>query len=562
MSEIQKIDEIVDNEIKSYYKYQKKLESFLKNTLDLNKEFITLGNLLKNLIENQQKAIDKEYQLALKDEEKPYGERNLDLVKNEALVYTGKNVHFQDVINEFIEILETYNKVDGIEKKEMFEKMEVLIEYFSDYGFEPKSFIINPQRKEVWNEIMENFRLTIKKVDIDYFIDTIKIIKQKHSDTIKELNEYNKKVDEYFHSLNRGEKNIKFPTLDINLEPLLLDTQKLIEKIELKFDELPEHLQSEQKEELSEFLPVLHEYYKDQICALSGGISYTPLSTNLQYFQQLIDNDEPLSVILKELPKLQYSMQHLYVLHWIAETLLKEILECFDYKCSLGNTIKEYVKKFSDTKTSFEEIQYAVHFRNKVAHKGYLWRPGEFEKSITYYRRYVDIVSDERKIDVNNFHLGVIDNKIDNETKKNRFKRYIKQQRNRKLTIDYDVLSEEMIQKGIEFFEKYNWRPSENRLKSFIYSLKRNLYENFAKEHFDGMSYDEIKECLVKYMLEKEKLTDTEKEELEKRAMNDFYKCVYRVYDKRQTNKKIKEMKKKIQKSCGKEFFKGLLKWF
>jgi hypothetical protein len=562
MGKVQKINEIINNQKQSYEKYKTNIAKLIKNALDFNKEVINLGTLLKHLIENQKKQLDKESQLALKEEEKPYGERNLELVKNETLIYYSKNIRLENTINEFIEILDTYNEVNGIEKKEMFEKFEVLIEYLIEYGVEPKSFVINPTRKKVWDEVIENFKLTVKKVDIEYFIDTIKIIKQKHSDTIYALNEYNKKVDEFFNNIDNEEKNTEYPKHEINLEPLLLDTKNLLEKIDLNFDELPEHLQSEQKEELKEFLPVIHEYYKDQICKLSGGVSYTPLSKSLQHIQKLIDNDEPLSIILNELPTLQYSMQHLYVLHWITESLLKEILECFHFKCSLGNTIKLYNKKFPNTQTSFEHIRYAVHFRNKVAHKGYIWKPGEFEKSIINYRRYVDIVTMERNVDLDSFHLGVIDNKIDIETKKNRFKKYLKQQKDPKLTIDEKVLSEEMIKKGVEFFEKYHWRPSDSKLKSFIYSIKRKLYEKFANEHFDGMSYEEVKECLIKFALNKEKLTYDNKEDIERYALKDFYKCVYQKYDKKQIEKKIKEMKKKIQKSCNKEFFKGFRKWF
>lgn len=562
MQEIKKYDEIIKNEIKSNNEFKKNLKGLIKTTLDFNQEVISIGTILKHLIENQQNHLNKEAKFALKEEDKPYGERNLDLVINETLVYENKIVQNKDEINEFIEILETYSQADSILKKEMFKRIEELIEYFKKYEIDPKTFIINTQRKEVWEEIETNCKLSIKKVDIDYFIDTIKIIKLKHSSTIKELNEYNKKVDEFFYNLNNNKNNTDYPKLDINLEPLLLDTQNLIETIELKFDELPEHLQTEQKVEFKEFLPVIHEYYKDQVCALSGGVSYTALSISLKHLQKLIDDDEPLSIILKELPQLQNSMQHLYILHWIAESLLKEILDCFSFKCSLGRTIKQYKIKFPSTQTSFEQIQYAVRFRNNVAHKGYIWKPEEFEKSIVSYRRYVDVVSEEGKIDLGNFHLSVIDNKIDKEAKKNRFKKFMKKQNNQKLIIDEELLSDDMIEKGIEFLENYDWKPSDAKFKSFIYSLKRKLYEKFANEYFDGMSYDEVKKCLINYAIEKENPKDEEIQEIERQSLKDFYNCVYRNFNNKQIEKKVKEMKKKIQKSCGKKFFKGLMKWF
>jgi len=550
-----------DNFLKTEKNYESSVLKLIKKSLDINNEIVKLATLLNKISNKQTELEEKEDALGLKQSDKPYGEWRVNLVKNDSLVYEGNYLKLNEAIDEFSRILDGFTEADATQKKEMFEKLEVLIHMLKDNGVEPLSFIITPERAEVWKEIENNFSLSVKTVDIEFFIENIKMIKLKHSETINQLNEYNEKVDEYFKLLKTNE-NIKYPQRDFNLEPLLIDTQSLITSLSFNVVDVPEHLDEEDKKELKDFLPVLHEYYKDQICALSGGVSYTTLSQDLRSIQTLIDEGRPAGDILKELPVLQNSMQHLYILHWIGESLLKEILNCFKYSCSMGRTIKKYKETFSDTKTSYKKISDAVHFRNSVAHKGYIWKPVEFENSIGVYREYIETVSDERNVDLSDFYLSVVDNKIDVQAKKDRAVKFLMKQRGN-LKIYKELITEDMLNYAVKYLERYGWNLDMKKTEKLIRELKHRIYEQFSKENFNGLSFEEVKGYLIEYTKKYESSKVNEENPIERVALKMFVRTALNNTDrnKKEIQKSIKNLKKRIEKVSDVKFSKGLFGW-
>ena len=549
-----------DNFLKTEKNYEASVVKLIEKSLDVNNEIVKLATLLNKISNRQNELEEKEDALGLKEAYKPYGEWKVELIKNDALVYEGNYLKLNEAIDEFSRILDRYAEADATEKKEMFEKLEVLIFMLKDHGIEPLSFIITPERTEVWKEIENNFSLSVRTVDVEFFIENIKMIKLKHSETINKLNEYNEKVDEYF-KLSKTNENVKYPERDFNLEPLLIDTQSLIASLSFNVVEVPEHLNEEDKNELKDFLPVLHEYYKDQICALSGGVSYTSLSNDLKSIQTLIDEGRAVGDILKELPVLQNSMQHLYILHWIGESLLKEILNCFRFSCSMGRTIKMYKDKFQ-TKTSYKKISDAVHFRNNVAHKGYIWKPVEFENSINIYREYIETVSDEQNVDLSEFYLGVVDNKIDHQAKKDRAMRFLNRQKGN-LKLKRELITDDMLEYAVKFLERYGWSPNEKKIEKLIYELKHRIYDKFCKENFNGLSYEEVKSYLISYAQKYEASKLKEDENLEKHALSQFVWTALNNTEKKKKDvqKAVKKLKSKIEKVSDVKFSKGLFGW-
>ena len=140
---------------------------------------------------------------------------------------------------------------------------------------------------------------------------------------------------EYYANLN-SDNEVSFP----DIAPLLQDVKTLQSKLTIRLEEMPEILNKEEKQQLQQFLPALDEYYKDQIAAFSGGKSYLPLAKNLQNMQNEIKQNPVASNILEHSESLGFTMQRLYMLHWVAESLMKQ-----KYNTTLGKSLGIYTKK-------------------------------------------------------------------------------------------------------------------------------------------------------------------------------------------------------------------------
>jgi hypothetical protein len=288
-----------------YYKNDKEFLEIIKKITpqiaDFNQKTISLVNILNETERTKLEMIKKERELGLSDYEKPYGSRFLNDIKNDVLIYENIDLTLKKYADDFIDILENFFDEKDIKKrKELLEKVDVILSFFEDNEVNPLNFIINPKRAKVWHIIEHDYKNTLKKASVDLFIEKIRLTRLKYANEINALKEY-------YASKNRNEE------IDIDISKLLEDTHQIMESLDVMLEEIPEELDESQREELKEFMPVISEYYIDQIYALSGGISYTPLSKHLKEFQELIDSGASAKVLFDEVEKLQNTIQHLYI---------------------------------------------------------------------------------------------------------------------------------------------------------------------------------------------------------------------------------------------------------
>jgi hypothetical protein len=554
---------LINNE---YYKNDKEFLEIIRKltsqTADFNNKTISLMKVLNEAELIKLEMIKTERELGLSEYEKPYGNKFLKDIKNDVLIYENIDLELQKYAEEFIFILENFFNEDIAKRKEILEKVDVILHFFEDNGINPLNFVITPQRAKVWHILEHDYKSTLKKTSIDLFIEKVRITRLKHLDKVEALKDFYKQKKEILEKIkvlkkeNNTEEIEKLEEklnkdIDFDIQPLLIDTQKIMESLDVMIEEIPQEIDEEQQKELKEFMPVISEYYIDQIYALSGGVSYTNLSKNLKEFQELIDNGASAKVLFEEVEKLQNTIQHLYILHWIAESLLKNILNCYSYKCSLGRTIGWYSKKYSDTKTDFKSIKEAVKFRNKVAHSGYLWKPIEIENAIKSYRNYISLVVEERNFDFEEFDLEILDRKMDEGQQERRFWKLLKEGRG----IDEKLISDELKKEAIQMLVKAKWR-NRKYVKNYI---KQHLSQEFAKKYFD-LDYEEVKKYLI-LAAEKGIIKRKENETIENAALKTFYWCVYNQYQapKKDINKNVKLLKKYIEQVSDIKFKKGFL---
>lgn len=551
---------LVNNE---YYRNDREFLGIIKKltsqTAKFNNKTISLLNILNEAEKTKLEMIKKEKELGLKENEKPYGSKTLSDIKNDSLIYPNVNFQIKHYADKFIYILDNFFDEKDLEKrKELLEEVEVILDILEENGINPLNFIINPNRAKVWHIIEHDYKSTLKKASIDLFIEKIRLTRLQHLDKVEALKEFydnKKRLLKKIEELKKENKTEEIEKLEIELnkeidfdiEPLLIDTHKIMESLDVMIEEIPDEIDEDKREELRNFMPIISEYYIDQIYALSGGVSYTPLSKHLKDFQKLIDNGASAKVLFEEVEKLQNTIQHLYILHWITEGLLKEILHCFHFSCSLGKTIGKYNSKFPKTKTVLEDIRKAVSFRNKVAHNGYLWKPIEIEISIRNYRKYVSQVVEERNFPFEEFYLEVLDRKIDAHQKEERFLRMLKEH-----SINAELISEELKNKLIQKLSKNKWKNK----KYIMFELKEHLYQEFAKKYFN-LDYEEVKKYLL---LAEEK--GIIKKKSKKSIMSTYTWTVLNQDNVEETKKNVKLMKKYIEEVSDIKFKRGFLGGF
>lgn len=526
-----------------YYKNDKEFLEIIKKITpkiaDFNQKTISLVSILNEAERTKLEMIKKERELGLSEYEKPYGSKSLNEIKNDVLVYENIDMLLKKYADDFIDILENFFDEKDIKKrKELLEKVDVILSFFEEYGINPLNFIITPKRAKAWHIIEHDYKATLKKVSIDLFIEKIRITRLKYANEINALKEY---------YVNKN-ANVE---IDIDISKLLEDTHQIMESLDVMLEEIPQELDETQQEELKEFMPVISEYYIDQIYALSGGISYTPLSKHLKEFQELIDKGASAKILFDEVEKLQNTIQHLYILHWIGESLLKEILNCFTFKCTLGRTIHMYNKKFPDTKTNVDNMKKAVLFRNKIAHSGYLWKPFEIENAIKIYRNYISLVVEERKFEFDEFDLEVLDRKITKAQQEERFLKILKWGKG----IDERLVSDELKEEAIQMLLKSKWKNK----KYVINYIKHQIFQEFAKKYFD-LDYEEIKKYLI-LAVESGLIKQKDDESIEKAALKTFKWCAYNQFNvpKKDIDKNIKLLKKYIEQVSDVKFKRGFL---
>jgi hypothetical protein len=465
----------------------------------LSNTAINLASVLSDAERIKLEMIQNEIKLGLSNENKPYGVTKVSSIQNRALHYSTKDQVIKGLIDQFIKILESYMDVESVDdKKELFVQAKDMVLLLEEKGVNPLYLIINKKRAKVWYLLDSAYEKTLKKFDIDFFIKKIKNTGQKHHSALGEMRSFYKRKLEYIYEISTlkeeggpeehiAELQAKIDKeLSTDIEPLLIDTKKIMDSLNFMLEELPTELNDEQSRELKEFLPAISEYYIDQSYAISGGKSYTTLAKNLQFMQKAIDDNEPASVILQSLTKLDMTMQHLYILHWIAESVLKEILKCYGYKCSMGKTIRIYDTNYP-TKTSFKEIDSAVKFRNDIAHNGLVWNPDGIATAIESYRTYIYKVAKESKFSLEKFKLPRMDRELTPEQKKARIESYIssKFQKTIKELKDLDT---ELYMEIEESLHKSNLTLKNQEYKRFNKRIVMLEREQFCQKHF-SLSY-------------------------------------------------------------------------
>lgn len=548
------------------------IKKLTEQSASLNNKAISLVSLLNEAEQVKLEMVEKELALGLSQASKPYGYINQESVKNVSFVYETKKSELKSYIDNFIYALENYFEVDDLAKKRiMLMEAKVALDALKTSDVNPLHFIITPQRAKVWYILESAYSKTLKKINIDFFITKIRLTRLKHISAVDGIKEYYNnrretifklaelKLEDPESDLIKQLQNELKKEMSVDVKPLLVDTQKIMDSLDFMLEDLPAELNPEQTKELEQFLPILGEYYIDQTYAMSGGESFTPLAKNLAYLQELIDKNVPAQELLDAVEQLGYSMQHLYILHWIGESLLKTILSCYHYGCSMGATIKFYRDKYTlTTTTSFPKIETAVFFRNAIAHNGVVWKPEEIKRSIMSYREYIEKVSKERKFALEEFHLPKMDRALTVEQKQQRVEEYVFAA----MEVEYSSLDENLANKIAKELESCGWSLPKKSLKYYQRQINNTQREEFAMKYFE-LSFEELKQYLVAYE-ETKSDSDANEQELVKKAIGLFtYTFKGAKRDSQEFKENIKKLQERIESVSEIRYKKGgFSSWF
>lgn len=472
-----------------FYKNDREFISIIRKLTEqsakVSNKALSLVSILNEAEKIKFDMMQKEVSLGLKERDKPYGKTLKSSIKNKTLINL-QNTKQKLYINNFISMLEKYFKVENTaEKKNLILEAKEYVYFLRENNIEPLHLIITKERSKVWYLLEQDFKNTIKKFDINLFIEKIKLTRLQHQSSINEIREYNRKkstIEKNFVYNENDDNNIipdnDSDKLSTNIEPLLIDTKNILESIDLILEDIPSELSSEQIDELKKFMPALSEYYIDQCHAVSGGYSYTPLNKNLAHIQRLIDNESSVLKLLYEIDKLDNSMQHLYLLHWINESLLKEIFNCKNNKCTIGPLSRKYNEV--KTKNPYLKIYEAINIRNDIAHNAMIWEPLKLKSAIETYRKYVNLISDEQKINLKSYVIPKMDRVLTIEQKNKKSKEFIINKIcDQKILVSYEyieTLDEKLLDKFKSELVKSNWYLDNKTIKKYKGQFKDVAY--------------------------------------------------------------------------------------
>ncbi|WP_198304748.1 hypothetical protein [Arcobacter vandammei] len=432
-----------------------------------------------------------------------------------------------------LEELATNNDLEF--KKSVIEEKKEL----EELGIDIKKYVLNQLQKKGYFRTLTFEDERISRVELDFLLNFMNNSNFKNSKVIKER-------EEFYKSLLNDEKRTDFP----DTSELIKDVAKLKGILNHKLEDLPAVLTQNDKENFKKFLPALDEYYKDQICALSGGKSFVPLAKNLKEIQKEINENPNAKSLLENCEILGYSQQRLYILHWVAESLMKK-----KYSTTLGKALINYSNENPNQRLKYKELSEAVRFRNDIAHNGLLWNPEEFEKYIKSYEDGIKFISEDLNINLDEYRLKKQDRNLTPAEIKEEVYKEITNQTNLKIsTIDkigidftknqrmktrlYDfanILKEKEIsvQKLIDENTNIVSGIIKSKEDKVSYLINKEFNHNFFKDKFAktyfNMEFDELIERASKVrtnvnkwlfkmaMMNKEdKLTSLEIEELKK----------------------------------------------
>jgi len=541
------------------------IKKLTKQSSSISNKALSLINILDEAERIKFNIIQKELSLGLKEQDKPYGENSLSKIYNISLVYRPVSQKKQ-YITTFLELLDQYFTIeDTKEKKIIIETAKKHMDMLIGLGEKPKQFIINRNREKVWHMLSSGFDKTMKQFEVDLFIEKIHLTRIQYQIDIDEISDYYKNrikifteikelkntspSDEKLEKLQKCHQKLE-TKLSTNIEPLLIDTQKIMNSLDFMLEELPDVLTPTQQNELKLFLPAISEYYIDQCYSVSGGNSYTKLEKNLKKLQEDINNDKSIDDILKNLDTLEYTMQHLYILHWISESILKDILHCYEYSCSMGRTITQYDKKYNNTKTILKIIREAVYVRNAIAHQGLIWEPEKIKFAIDTYRDYIEKISIEQKIDLTKTRLPKEDRELTIAQQDLRHSSYIDKHFNININELKEMNKELLNELKIELTKKY-WKLDDktkshykSKIKQYKHDVECKLQDEFSLKIFN-MSYKEVYNKLVEYARKNNKNFDKNEKESKREATKSLY-WLFKNQNDSGAERNIKMIKKRI----------------
>jgi len=531
------------------------VKKLTKQTASLGQKGLAAAKILQEAEQMKKQMQEKEAAIGLSEEQKPRGKSSLENIENTTMYYERRGeVSF--LIERFIGLLKTFfSENDAQKRKEKLIEAKALSQLLQDKGIPVKSLILNRERQKMWYLLDNEYGNTLKKIDIDLFIEKIHFTRLQYQADFDEMHHFQEERQEAIRKIIKArekgdsEEVEKLQTfidtgMDVELKPLLIDTHKILDSLDIMLDEIPDELDTEQKEELKEFMPALSEYFEDQCYRISGGYAYTPLAKHLAVFQEVVDEDAPVAILLEKADTLEYTVQHLYILHWIAESMLKKILHNLK---SMGPNMDLYAKKFS-TKTSLEKIRRAVKVRNNIAHNGLLWIPDEIKESIKSYRNYIPQIAKEQNIDLSSYVLPRYHRKINDADRK----RYTDDFFDNILNIERKVCEEadsEYTKKLVEEIERKHWYLPDKRIDEVKRKIKRAQHDHFAQEEF-GYTFIELREKLVEYESKHNKKFNKNKKEDIDRLMAPFFNLRYN-----NNPKKIEHDRKWIKQRLKKGWF-------
>ncbi len=235
-------------------------------------------------------------------------------------------------------------------------------------------------------------------------------------------------------------------------------------------------------------------------------------------------------------------MQHLYILHWIGETLLKEILH---NRKTMGVNIQEYPKQFK-TGTNVQNIQKSVKIRNNIAHNGLIWNPEEITFAIDTYRVYIEKIAKEQKVNLKKYRLAKHDQKFTKEDIKKKHQKFF----SNSLQIERDEL-EKLDPKYSKYVQRVledkNWELDTESRGEMVKKVKHLKQNDFFVTSFGYDSQEIIKKLIAYEKNHNAKFDESDNEQVSLLTKSLFW--LYYNQDHRNTQKVKKQILKKIEGS-------------
>ncbi|QNM88886.1 hypothetical protein [Aliarcobacter cryaerophilus] len=496
-------------------------------------ESIQLNELLTETEKTRLELLNEMSKRGLSESQYPEGEIKKDKIFPVAFVYESKTI-LNEKLNEFSNNLEeiVLNADLEFQKTIVAKKREL-----ESLGIDIKKIVLNQIQKKGYFKIMTFQDDRLSKAEFKFMLNFMKNSNFANRETLKDR-------ENYFKSLFEKER-VDYP----DTSSLIKDVKELKRNLNYKLEKLPEILTNEQKLEFKTFLPALDEYYKDQICAFSGGKSFVALGKHLRELQTQIEENKNVKNLINNCEILGYSQQRLYLLHWIAESLFKE-----KYNTTLGKAIANYLNDNPNQKSKYNKLQQAVRFRNDIAHNGVLWNPDDFENNIKIYEDGINFISEDLKINLETYILKKQNRPLTKEEKDlNKISEKTKLTIEQLKKLNIDLMDEKNKVRLINLSENLN-RKNRSLVELIVedsYSIKNileskeSLYElidiflknKFSEEFFD-MKFNDliIKAPLIQNNVEKWLYAMSKKyinNELLDEEKNSLIKFRNRIYAKR-----------------------------